>query len=61
MQAVEQKAGAVYVELVGSEPLHHFPECALHLVGVPGRRQVEAAAGAAGVGVSDRLAVRTIR
>jgi len=53
LEAVEQQACAVDVELVGGDALDELSEGGVHLGAVARRGQAEAAAGAAGVWVGD--------
>jgi len=60
LEAVEDEAGAVDVELVGGEADEDFVEGGLEGARVGGWGEVEAAAGSAGVGVGDGLAVGVV-
>jgi hypothetical protein len=50
LEAVEDEAGAVGVEAVGGAAGEDLVECVLELAAVGGSGEVEASAGAAGVG-----------
>jgi hypothetical protein len=60
LEAVEKQAGAVDIELVGGETVDDLVEGVLECVGGGGEGDVEATAGAAGVGVLHWLAVGVV-
>jgi len=60
LEAVEEQAGAVDVELVGGESGDDFAEGVLEGSLTGGSGELEASAGAAGVGVGDGLAVGVV-
>ena len=60
LEAVEEEAGAVDVELVGGEAGDDLVEGGLEGLVVGGGGEVEASASAAGVGVGDGLAVGVV-
>jgi len=60
LEAVEEQAGAVDVELVGGEAGDDLVEGGLEGLVVGGGGEMEASAGAAGVGVGDGLAVGVV-
>jgi hypothetical protein len=60
LEAVDEETGAADVELIGSEADDDLAEGVLDGLLVGGGGEVEAATGATGVGVGDRLAVRVV-
>ena len=60
LEAVEEQAGAVDVELVSGEAGDDFAECVLEGSLAGGSDELEASAGASGVGVGDGFAVGVV-